>query len=60
VPLPAPEAPEVIVMKLLLLVAVHAQLDAVVTVTLPVVAPAPTEWVGGEIEYVQAVLCTVL
>jgi hypothetical protein len=37
-------------MNAALLVAVHAQPAPAVTATVPVVAPAPTSWLGGAIE----------
>ncbi|KJU86896.1 hypothetical protein MBAV_000910, partial [Candidatus Magnetobacterium bavaricum] len=50
VPLPVPEAPEVIVIQLSLLFAVHAQVDAVVTLTLPLSAEDETDLLFGLIE----------
>jgi hypothetical protein len=53
-PLPLPLAPAVTVIQPALLVDVHEQPVGEVTVVDPVVAPAPTDWPPGEIEYVQA------
>jgi hypothetical protein len=49
-PLPVPFAPDVIVTHEALLVAVHAQPAPAVTVTVPVLAAAPTSWLDGAIE----------
>ena len=43
VPLPEPDAPEVIVIQVTVLAAVQAQVDSVVRSTVPVVAAAPTD-----------------
>jgi hypothetical protein len=45
--LPVPLDPEVIVIHAALLVAVHAQPAVVVTLTAPVLLPAPTELLVG-------------
>ena len=48
VPLPTPEAPEMIVSQDSLLVAVHVQVAAADTETLnPLDPPAPTDWLAG-------------
>jgi hypothetical protein len=49
-PFAVPVAPEVMVIHDSLLVAVHAQPAPAVTVTVPVVAAAPTFWMEGAIE----------
>jgi hypothetical protein len=51
VPLPVPVAPEVMVSHDALLVAVHAQPDPLVTVTVPVLAVAGAFWLADPIEY---------
>jgi hypothetical protein len=54
-PLPIPRAPDVTVSHVALLVAVHAQCPAVVTVTgLPGKTPAASVWLVESIAYVQA------
>ena len=50
VPLPVPLLPEVIVIQDAPLVAVHEHPLCVVTLMLPVVAPAPTDALVGDIE----------
>jgi hypothetical protein len=50
VPSPLPLLPEVIVIQSTLLLAVQAQLDADVTLSVPVVALAATDWLVGERE----------
>jgi hypothetical protein len=50
VPLPLPLVPEVIVMKAVLLAAVHAQPVSVVTATLPPPPPEENDWLAGETE----------
>jgi hypothetical protein len=52
-PLPFPDPPLVTVIHPALLVADHGQPVNVVTPTLLVVAPAPTDWFVGLIENVQ-------
>jgi hypothetical protein len=49
-PFPVPVAPDVMAIHVALLVAVHAQPAPAVTVTVPVVATAPTFWLAGAIE----------
>jgi len=49
-PFPVPVAPDVMPIHASLLVAVHAQPTLAVTVTVPVVAAAPTFCVEGAIE----------
>ena len=49
-PFAVPVAPDVIAIHDSLLVAVHAQPEPAVTVTVPVVAAAPTFWLEGAIE----------
>jgi hypothetical protein len=49
-PFAVPVAPDVMVIHEALLAAVHAQPAPAVTVTVPVVAAAPTLWLGGAIE----------
>jgi len=49
-PFPVPVAPDVMAIHASLLVAVHAQPVLAVTVTVPVVAAAPTFWLEGAIE----------
>lgn len=49
-PFPVPLAPDVMVIHGAWLAAVHAQPAPAVTVTVPVVAAAPTFWLGGAIE----------
>jgi hypothetical protein len=49
-PFAVPVAPDVIAIHASLLVAVHAQPAPAVTVTVPVVAAAPTFWLEGAIE----------
>ena len=58
-PLPAPLAPDVTVIKALLLTAVQAPFCVAVTATLPVLATAPTLVEVGSIEYVGVVPVTV-
>jgi hypothetical protein len=53
VPLPLPEAPEVIRIQAALLDAVHEHPLPAVTLTLPLVAAAPTEADVAEMLYVQ-------
>ena len=53
-PLPLPLAPEVTVSQLSLLAAVQAHPVGEETETLPVVTPAPADWLVGESVYVQA------
>jgi hypothetical protein len=50
VPLPVPLLPEVMVIHVSLLVAVHVQPVPAVTVTLPVPALAVKDWLVGEME----------
>ena len=58
-PLPLPVAPPVSVIHEALLVDVHAQPVGLVTDAEPVVAPALTDWLDGEIEYVQVAAACV-
>ena len=53
-PFPVPLAPDVMVIHVALLVAVHVQLPGVVTLTLPEAPLLGTFWLPDEIEYVQA------
>lgn len=53
VPLPDPLAPDVIVTQSTALEAFHPHPSPADTVTVPVPPPASTDWLSGEIEYVQ-------
>ena len=49
VPFPVPLPPEVTVTNAALLIAVHGQVEVVVTVMLPVPAAGVNDWFGGAI-----------
>jgi hypothetical protein len=51
--LPVPLAPEVTVIQVALLTAVQAHPAAAVTATVPLVPAATTDWLTGEIVFVQ-------
>jgi hypothetical protein len=53
-PLPVPVAPDVTVIHVALLTAVHAHVACVVTFTVPVPPAASTAWLVGAIVYVHA------